>query len=309
VKRIVIAVGGNALLERAEVPSAEIQEQHVRAAVEGLAGVLADHEVVITHGNGPQVGILAMEAARDPSLARPFPFDVLGAQTQGMIGYFFLQALESACPRRDVVSMVTQVLVSSDDPAFDEPTKFVGPMLEASDASKLEERWGWAIRADGDGMRRVVASPEPIEVLEIASIERLVSARSIVVCAGGGGIPVVRLEDGSIRGVEAVIDKDLTAAHLAARLGADGLVILTDVPAVEDDFGTSRARPIRSATSSELRRGSFPAGSMGPKVEAACRFVEATGARAMIGRLDDVESVLAGLSGTTVIPDGPGPTA
>lgn len=298
--RLVIAVGGNALLERGEVPLAEIQEKHVDVAVEAIAPLAQDHELVITHGNGPQVGLLANESALDPDLPSPYPLDVLGAQTQGMIGYFFLQAIRNALPTREVVSLICQTEVASDDPAFTHPTKFVGPIYSDAEAHRLASLRGWHVRPDGASWRRVVASPKPIRMLELPTISRLLDDRAVVICAGGGGIPVVREADGQVHGAEAVIDKDLGASLLAQDLGADALVILTDVSNVETGFGTEAVSPIGHTTTAALRALSFPEGSMGPKIEAACRFVEATGNPAMIGRLDEAAQLVRGECGTVV---------
>ena len=300
--RLVVAVGGNALLERGEVPLAQIQEGHVDVAVRSLVRLVDDNELVVTHGNGPQVGLLANESAGDPDLPGPYPLDVLGAESQGMIGYFFLQALENALPGRRVVSLVCRTEVGADDPAFRAPTKFVGPVYPREEAEELARRRGWQIRQDGEAWRRVVPSPEPRTILELGTIRMLMGDSAIVVCCGGGGIPVVRGGDGRLRGAEAVIDKDLAAALLARDLGADALLILTDVAGVESGFGTPGARTIRRITAAELRARDFPAGSMGPKVDAACRFVEASGRRAMIGRLEDAVGLLDGSRGTTVGP-------
>lgn len=300
--RLVVALGGNALLERGETPLAEIQEKHVQVAVDALVPLARDHDLVITHGNGPQVGLLALESATDPALPHPYPFDVLGAETQGMIGYFLLQALENALPGHEVVSLICQTLVGADDPAFDHPTKFVGPVYEREEAERLARRRGWQIRPDGGSWRRVVASPEPHSLVEMATIRTLVANGATVVCAGGGGIPVSRSGDGMLHGVEAVVDKDLTAAMLAHDIDADALLLLTDVPHVETDFGTASARAILRTTPTELRALKFPPGSMGPKIEAACRFVEATGHRAMIGRLQDAAELLEGDRGTIIEP-------
>jgi carbamate kinase len=219
-----------------------------------------------------------------------------------MIGYFFLQALENALPGTSVVSLICQTEVDADDPAFRDPTKFVGPVYTRAVAEDLASRRGWKIREDGTSWRRVVPSPEPRAMVELAMIRTLVGEGAVVICAGGGGIPVVRGDDGRIRGAEAVIDKDLGAALLARQLDADALMLLTDVDGVEVGFGTPDSTLIRHATPSGLRAGSFPAGSMGPKVDAACRFVEATGRRAMIGRLQDAVELLQGSRGTTVSP-------
>jgi carbamate kinase len=304
---LVVALGGNALLERGETPLAEIQEEHVAAAVDALAPLAGLHDLVVTHGNGPQVGLLALESARDPSLPHPYPFDVLVAQTQGMIGYFLLQALGNALPGQQVVSLVCQTLVAADDPAFEHPTKFVGPVYEQQEAERLARTRGWTVRPDGDSWRRVVASPDPLALVELPTIRTLVADGAVVVCAGGGGVPVRRDGDGRLHGVEAVVDKDLTATLLARHLGADALLLLTDVDAVEHGYGTDEARPIRRATAAELRAETFAPGSMGPKVDAACRFVEATGKTAMIGRLDRATALLDGSAGTTVVAAPPGP--
>jgi carbamate kinase len=298
--RLVVAVGGNALLERGEAPLAEVQEKHIGVAVEALVPLARDHDLVITHGNGPQVGLLANESALDPDLSSPYPLDVLGAQTQGMIGYFFLQALENALPGRQVVSLICQTEVAADDPAFTHPTKFVGPVYTEAEGRRLAGLRGWEVRPDGSSWRRVVASPEPLAIVELGTIRTLLGDSAVVICSGGGGIPVTRGEDGRLRGVEAVIDKDFGAALLARDLRADALVILTDVANVELAFGTADAQPIGHTTPADLRNYSFPDGSMGPKVEAACRFVEATGKPAMIGRLADAAQLLRGTRGTVV---------
>jgi carbamate kinase len=297
--RIIAALGGNALLERGEPPESAIQEAHVVTAVRALAPLAADHDLAITHGNGPQVGMLALESAHDPALARPYPFDVLGAQTQGMIGYWLVQALQNAVPGRQVACLVSRTLVRGDDPAFAEPAKFVGPVYDEEQARALAAAHGWEIRRDGARWRRVVPSPEPAELLDLPAIRLLLGSGAIVVCAGGGGVPVVA-SDGGLRGVEAVVDKDLTTSLLARQLDADALLLLTDVAAVQDGHGTPQARPIRRATPAELRQRDFPAGSMGPKIDAACRFAEATGKPAAIGRLSDARALLTGEAGTLV---------
>lgn len=300
--RLVVALGGNALLERGEHPDASVQADHVIAAVNALAPLARSNDLVVTHGNGPQVGMLALESAQDPSLARPYPLDILGAQTQGMIGYLLLQGFENALPGRGVVALVNQTRVDADDPAFGAPSKFVGPVYSESEARELAASRGWSIRRDGDAWRRVVASPDPKEIVELASIRSLLGTGIVVVCAGGGGVPVIRGDDGLFRGVEAVVDKDLTAAYLARELDADALIMLTDVDAVLADFGTDHARPLRRASPNDLRAQTFAAGSMAPKVESACRFVIETGRPAMIGHLTDAASVLSGETGTMVVP-------
>lgn len=299
--RIVVALGGNALLRRGDRPDAEPQRRNVLRAADALAPFAQHHEVIVTHGNGPQVGVLAMESATDPMLSQPFPLDPLGAETQGLIGYWLVQGLYNALPGREVVAVLTQCVVDPADPAFARPTKFVGPSYDEPAARALATERDWSVAADGAVWRRVVPSPEPREIVEAPSIRRLVEAGVLVVCAGGGGVPVVRGAEGALAGVEAVIDKDLTAALLAETLAAEALLLLTDVAAVETAFGSPDSRPIRSATPTELRAHGFPAGSMGPKVEAACRFAERTGGVAAIGALTEAVAVLEGTAGTRVV--------
>lgn len=300
--KVVAALGGNALLQRGEPPESAIQEAHVVTAVEALAPLARDHELVITHGNGPQVGLLALESAHDPALSRPYPFDVLGAQTQGMIGYWLVQALQNALPSSAAACVISRTLVHADDPAFANPTKFVGPVYDAAQAAKVAADYRWETRQDGDRWRRVVPSPEPAELLDLALIRQLTADGLIVICAGGGGVPVIRDAAGVLRGVEAVVDKDLTASLLAREIDADALLLLTDVAAVQDGYGTPGAKPIHQATPAEMRGRSFPAGSMGPKIEAACRFVEGTGKIAAIGQLADAHALLDRKAGTIVAP-------
>ncbi|MBY9076082.1 carbamate kinase [Nocardioides sp. WL0053] len=302
--RLVIALGGNALLQRGEKPDSDVQEANVARAVAALAPLAETHEIVITHGNGPQVGVLALQSASDPHLTTPYPFDVLGAQTQGMIGYWLLQAMQNALPGRQVAAIINQTLVEANDPAFGNPTKFVGEVYDESEARELAAVRGWVVRQDGTSWRRVVGSPKPQRVVETRLIRLLLNSGAIVVCAGGGGVPVIRNEQGHLEGVEAVVDKDLTSSVLAEALEADALLVLTDVPHVVRGFGTPDAEPILRATPAALQRESFPAGSMGPKVDAVCRFVEVTGDMAAIGRLEDAEAIVAGTAGTIVTPAG-----
>jgi carbamate kinase len=299
-----VALGGNALLERGEAPDSDIQESHVRRAAEALAPLGTDHDLIITHGNGPQVGVLAIESASDPALSHPYPFDSLVAETQGLIGHWLLQAVERAIPARMAVCLLTRTVVAADDPAFEDPTKFVGPVYVEAVAKQLAAERGWDVRQDGGAWRRVVPSPEPTDVVELEDIRLLLNRGAIVICAGGGGIPVVRDPSGQLRGVEAVVDKDLTAGLLAAELGADVLLLLTDVANVELDYGTPKARAIGSASVAQMRAQSFAAGSMGPKVAAACRFVERTGGEAAIGRLQDAALLLSGSVGTVITAGG-----
>jgi carbamate kinase len=302
--KIVVALGGNALLQRGEPPDSEIQAHHVEAAVRSLAPLAREHTLTVTHGNGPQIGLLALESAGDTSLSHPYPLDVLGAQTQGMVGYWLLQALQNALPHGQVACVVTQTLVAADDPAWATPTKFIGPVYSKDEAERLADERGWQVRPDGPAWRRVVASPEPVAIVEESLVELLLSQGVIVVCAGGGGIPVVRDGGGRLRGVEAVVDKDRTSGLLAASVKADALLLLTDVAGVEDGYGTPQARLLGRSTIAELRHLNLPAGSMGPKVEAVCEFAERTGHFAAIGALADAEAILKGEAGTFLAPAG-----
>jgi carbamate kinase len=296
--RIVAALGGNALLRRGEPLSDEVQHANVRRAVRALAPVARTHSLVVTHGNGPQVGLLALQA--DAAGGAPTPLDVLGAESEGMIGYVLEQELRNHVPGIDVATLLTQVVVDPHDPAFATPTKPIGPVYGAEEAQRLARERGWTVAPDGSGWRRVVASPEPQAIVELPTIRLLVSDGVIVVCAGGGGIPVALGAGDALHGIEAVIDKDLAAALLAQELGADVLVLLTDVAAVELGHGTPAARPLRDVTPAELRFHAFAPGSMQPKAEAACRFVERTGGRAAIGALEDAHALVSGMAGTQV---------
>jgi carbamate kinase len=301
-RRIVVALGGNALLRRGEPLSAEVQRRHAGDAMSAVAALAASYEVVLTHGNGPQVGLLALQSLAYADVP-PYPLDVLGAETEGMIGYVLEQELQNRLPGRTAVTLLTQVVVDREDPAFRTPTKPIGPVYTEAQAVALARERGWSIAPDGDHFRRVVPSPEPLRIVELSAIRLLVDAGAVVVCTGGGGIPVASNGDGALHGVEAVIDKDLAAELLARGVGADFLLMLTDVPAVLRGWRTDSAQAIRRATPSELRSLSFAGGSMGPKVEAACRFVEATGRAAGIGALDDAAAIVAGTAGTLVVPD------
>lgn len=299
---LVVALGGNALLRRGEPLTAERQRHNVRAAAAALAPLACDYHMVISHGNGPQVGLLALQgAAWRPE--ESYPLDILDAETEGMIGYLIEQEIANALPGRCCATLLTQVEVDPRDPAFRHPAKPIGPLYPESEAHRLARERGWRIASDGNGWRRVVASPWPLRILELPVIELLVEQGVIVVCAGGGGIPVVRRADGSLVGVESVIDKDRASGLLARELKADAFLMLTDVDAVYRDWGTAAAEPIRRATPAGLRRLEFDPGSMGPKVEAACAFVEGTGAVAGIGTLDAAAAILAGEAGTLVTAD------
>ena len=302
--RLVIALGGNALLRRGELPTEQAQRARVHEAAGVIARLAAEHEVVLTHGNGPHVGLLALEAeAYRPVEA--YGLDVLGAESQAMVGYLLEAAVRTWLPGRSVVTVLTQVEVSAADPAFEHPTKFIGPVYTQREAERVTEERGWEVARDGEHWRRVVPSPAPLRVLPMEEVGALCAGGAIVICGGGGGVPVVLDAAGAVRGVEGVIDKDLTAALIARSLRADALLLLTDVPAVQTDWGTRRARGIRRAPPAPLRAQRFAPGSMGPKVEAACRFVEGGGRFAAIGALADAELLLRGEAGTTVRADAP----
>jgi carbamate kinase len=295
----VVALGGNALLRRGEPAESDVQRHNVRVAVRAIAELTREHEVVVTHGNGPQVGLLALQGEAYGQVT-PYPLDILGAESEGMIGYLIEQELVNDLGGSPVATLLTQVIVDADDRAFREPTKPIGPLYDRAAAERLAAERGWSIAPDGEGYRRVVASPEPRSIVELSTIRLLVDASVLVVCAGGGGIPVIVDGEDRLRGVEAVVDKDLAAALLACGLGADTLLMLTDVPAVQAGWGTPEARALDEVTPEQLRAMSSAPGSMGPKVDAACRFVEATGGIAAIGSLEDACAILEGKRGTRV---------
>lgn len=298
--RIVIALGGNALLRRGQPMTADNQRANIRLAAERIAAVAPGNELVVAHGNGPQVGLLALQAAAYTEVA-PYPLDVLGAQTDAMIGYVIEQELGNLLPEdQPLATVLTMIETDPGDPAFANPTKPIGPVYDRATAERLAAANGWSVAADGDRFRRVVASPKPKRIFEIRPIRMLVEQGVIVICAGGGGIPTMFDEDGTLRGVEAVIDKDLAAALLAEQLGADLLVIATDVDGVYTEWGTPRQARLGAVTVSELERLDLPAGSMGPKVEAACGFARTTGHEAVIGSLTDIDAIVAGTAGTRV---------
>ena len=301
---VVVALGGNALLKRGEEMSAENQRRNVRRAAEELAPIAAQHQLVIGHGNGPQVGLLALQGAAYEKV-ETYPLDVLGAQTEGMIGYMIEQELGNLVPvHRPLATLLTMVEVDPADPAFRDPTKFIGPVYAKAEADRLAAERGWTFKLDGEHWRRVVASPEPKRIFEIRPIRWLLRHGTIVIAAGGGGIPTM-YEGGDERklvGTECVIDKDLASELLAREMRADVFVMLTDADAVYLDWGQPAQRAIRRASPAALAEHAFAAGSMGPKVTAACRFVTATGKRAAIGALEDLGRILAGEAGTTVDP-------
>lgn len=300
--RIVAALGGNALLRRDEPMTAENQRTNIRKAASVLAElVTAGHSLVITHGNGPQVGLLALQAAASPEA--PFPLDVLDAESAGMIGYVLQQELGNVMKSRLFATLLTQVKVDPRDPAFGNPTKPIGPVYDEPTARRLTAERGWQVAPDNDKWRRVVASPKPLAILEAQVLTFLIEHGVIVICAGGGGIPVIEMNNGSIAGVEAVIDKDLASSLLARQLGADLLLMLTDIDAVYSGWGTQAARALGKVAVSELSVAGFAAGSMRPKIEAAIEFTRATGMPAAIGRLEDAAAIVAGTRGTRIQPD------
>ncbi len=298
--RIVIALGGNALLRRGEPMTAEAQRTNVRIAAMALSRLHPEHELVITHGNGPQVGLLALQSAAYRT-DEAYPLDVLGAETEGMIGYMIEQELGNLLPFEvPFATILTMVEVDRDDPAFGKPTKFIGPIYDLADADRLQAEKGWVMKQDGDKWRRVVASPEPKRIFEIRPIQWLLEKGAIVIAAGGGGIPCVYQPGRRLIGIEAVIDKDLCSELLARQVEADLYIMATDVDGVYPDWGKPDAKSIRRISPEAMRNYSFPAGSMGPKVAAACRFAEVTGKRAAIGSLGDLPAIVRGEAGTTV---------
>jgi carbamate kinase len=302
--RIVVALGGNALLKRGEPMTAEVQRANVRKAAPALATVARSHQLVLSHGNGPQVGLLALQAAAYEDV-EAYPLDVLGAQTEGMIGYVLEQELGNLLPFEvPFATVLTMVEVDPSDPAFQNPTKFVGPVYEKGEADRLAVDKSWVFKQDGDHWRRVVPSPQPKRIFEIRPIRWLLDKNVVVICAGGGGVPTMYDPNAerTLIGVEAVIDKDLASELLAREVGADLFVMVTDVDGVYVDWGTPDQRKLDRATPAELRAHDFAAGSMGPKVEAAARFVELSGMRAAIGGLEEIEKIVDGSAGTQVVP-------
>jgi carbamate kinase len=303
--KVIVALGGNALLKRGEPMTAERQRANVGVAADALARVAEVHELVITHGNGPQVGLLALQGDAYQAV-EAYPLDMLGAETEGMIGYLLEQELGNRLPSETpLATILTMVEVDPADPAFNDPTKFVGPVYDEAEARALADAKGWTVKPDGARWRRVVPSPRPKRIFEIRPVRWLLEHGTVVICAGGGGIPTMYDPGGERRllGVEAVIDKDLASALLARELGADVYVMATDVDGVYTAWGTPKQRRIERATPGELRAMTFPAGSMGPKVEAAIEFVEQTGQRVAIGSLEDIDGLVAGTAGTNVVPE------
>ena len=293
----VVALGGNALLRRGDAPSFDNQLANIKIAALAIAEIAKDYQVAIVHGNGPQVGLLALQNLAYDKVS-PYPLDVLGAESEGMIGYMLAQELHNLLPETEVSSLLTRIEVDANDPSMKDPTKFVGPVYDKEEAGKLAEANNWTMKPDGEYIRRVVPSPKPINIIDKHSIETLLNAGEVVICCGGGGIPVCKSDIG-YRGVEGVIDKDLAATLLAKELKADKLLILTDADAVYLNWGTEQQRPLRIASPSQLSEFQFPAGSMGPKVEAASDFA-LSGGRAYIGALEEGLDVLAERAGTCV---------
>ncbi|AZQ39496.1 carbamate kinase [Streptomyces cyaneochromogenes] len=316
--RIVVALGGNALLHRGERPDADVQTTNIVRVATAIAALAHDHELVVTHGNAPQLDLLAAQSTADAALTAPYPLDLLGAQTQGMIGTLLARTLHDVLPGRRVVTLLTHTRVRADDPAFEYPTQLVGPIYPEKPARFLTAKYGWHMAEDRHGWRRVVPAPSPERIVEGDTVRVLLETGTLVVCAGGGGVPVVAdRATGALHGVDAVVDKDLAAARLAEDLKADFLLVLTDVPNVYADYGTPDQRPVLDTTPAELRDalphclegvGGTPIAhqSMGPKAEAAARFVENTGQLAAIGALDAAYEIVHGRSGTLVRPDLPG---
>ena len=298
--RIVIALGGNALLHREQSLTAENQRHNVKIAAEALAPIAREHQLVITHGNGPQVGLLALQ---DSAYAEDvhYPLDILDAETEGMIGYLVEQEMNNLLAgSHRCATLLTQTEVDPNDPAFQRPTKPIGPVYSEAEAQRIGEVRGWTMAPDGKSFRRVVPSPRPQRIVEIAVIKLLVEKQVIVICAGGGGIPVVCRGDAQLVGVEAVIDKDAASSLLARELGADAFIMLTDVDAVYKHWGQPNAAAMRRISTRKIRQSEFAAGSMAPKVEAACEFAEQTGGLVGIGRLQDAQAILTGQAGTVI---------
>jgi carbamate kinase len=301
--RVVVALGGNALLRRGQPMTVENQRENVRTACDHIAPIAHEHELVISHGNGPQIGLLALEEAAYEEVADA-PLDVLGAETQGMIGYLIEQELGNRLPfEKPLASLLTMIEVDPDDPAFSDPSKPIGPLYGADDAAALAKERGWAFKKDGDSMRRVVPSPAPKRIFEHRPIRWLLDHGSVVICAGGGGIPTAYAGDGQLVGIEAVIDKDFASGLLARDIKADMLIMATDATNAFVGFGTPQQRAIRQANPDALLgqyESEFAAGSMLPKIKAACEFARATGKDGMIGALSDIDRMLTLDAGTRV---------
>lgn len=297
-KTLVIALGGNALLQRGETLSVENQYKNIDLVAQVIATLTHSYRVIIVHGNGPQVGLLALQNQAYDAVPA-YPLDVLVAETQGMLGYMISQRLAQQPNMPPVTALLTRIEVDADDDAFREPSKYIGPVYDPSQEKELTQKYGWRMKRDGEYLRRVVASPRPVKVVEPSAIKSLLEQDNVVICCGGGGVPVTSCTSG-YHGVEAVIDKDLAAALLARELEAEHLMILTDADAVYKDWGTPQARALREVTPDELKPFAAPDGSMGPKAQAVIEFVEQSGKSAFIGALKDAQAILNGEKGTHV---------
>ena len=298
---LVVALGGNALLKRGEPLEADIQRKNIDLAAKTIAQLTQQWRVVLVHGNGPQVGLLALQNSAYDRVT-PYPLDILGAESQGMIGYMLQQSLKNQLPQREISVLLTQVEVDADDPAFRNPTKYIGPVYDGDQANALQAEKGWIFKAAGKAFRRVVPSPQPKRIVESDAIRALIARDHLVICNGGGGVPVVEKADG-FHGIEAVIDKDLSAALLASQIHADALLILTDADAVYLDWGKPTQRPLAQVTPELLSEMQFDAGSMGPKVTACAEFVSHCQGIAGIGSLADGPAILSGDKGTLIRPE------
>lgn len=298
---VVVALGGNALLRRGQPLEADIQRKNINIAVKTISEIAKEYNVVLVHGNGPQVGLLALQGLEYKKV-NPYPLDVLGSETQGMIGYMLMQEFKNQMPNTHISCMLTQMRVDPNDPAFADPTKPIGPIYEQAEANEMAEKYSWTIKADGKHFRRVVPSPQPKGIIEHDAITTLIEKGHLVICAGGGGIPV-KFEGGCLVGVEAVIDKDMSAAFLAKQLNADALLILTDTDAVYLDWGKPSQHAISTTTPKALSQYSFDSGSMGPKIDASCEFINQGGKFVGIGSLEDGLRILQGKAGTNIIPE------
>ena len=296
--KIVITLGGNALLRRGEVMSAENQQLNIKHACQSIVKVAKNHHVVLGHGNGPQVGLLALQSESYKAVPA-YPFDILGAESQAMVGYMFAQELRNQLGGADVACVITQSIVDAKDPAFSNPTKFIGCVYSKEESEKIAKEKGWVMKEDGPYYRRVVPSPKPKKIVEMPVIRSLVDSGVMVISAGGGGVPVME-KDGRLIGLEAVIDKDFAGSILASELNADLLIIATDVEGVYVGWGTENQQMIKQISPKSLLEMGFAAGSMGPKVFAACEFVQKTGNTAIIGALENIEQMVAGKSGTII---------
>lgn len=298
---LVVAVGGNALLQRGQAMTCVNQQQNIEKTTAALAKLAEQFRLVLVHGNGPQVGLLALQNLAYSEIPS-YPLDVLGAESQGMIGYLLAQGLKQAMPHGNIATLLTQIEVDCQDPAFDNPNKFIGPVYSQAEAEALAAEYQWSIKADGNFWRRVVPSPKPQGINELGAIKALIDAEQIVICCGGGGSPVV-CQNAQYKGIEAVIDKDLAAALLARQLGAEHLLILTDADNVVLNWGEPNAQPLETVTVSEIQQYEFAAGSMGPKVDAVCQFAVETGGTGHIGSLEKAIQIMNGVAGTHIIPD------